>query len=430
MNHLHDYIIIKRGVQEFMGRLIFHVDVNSAFLSWEAAKRVANGQDDIRLIPSAIGGDREKRTGVVLAKSIPAKKFNIKTGEPVALALRKCPDLFLAKPDFGLYEKSSKAFMDICKKYAPIVEKYSIDECFLDMSGTQQIYPDYMTIATRINNDIRNSLGFTVNIGIGSNKLLAKMASDFEKPDKIHTLFVKEIDKKLWHLPVRELFSIGHATSECLRKGNITTIGELAKSDVRRIQALVGDKHGKQIYEYANGIDDSIVIGTPENPKGYSNSITLAEDVKTLDAAHRVLLALSDSVASRMRADGVKAFCVAITIRGNDFKDKSRQKKLLEPTDITSEIFDVSGKLFSELWDKRTPLRLMGIYLSDLSRENYVQQSFFTNQEKVREEKLDKTIDTIRKKYGVDTITRGSLYQFNTKVGKKYKAQLENEKEK
>ena len=168
-----------------MERLIFHVDVNSAFLSWEATRRVSQGEPDIRLIPSAIGGDREKRTGVILAKSIPAKKYGIKTGEPVAMALRKCPDLFLARPDFKLYEQSSKAFMDICREIAPVVEKVSIDECFLDMTGTHRIYPDPVAIAHTIRNRIRSELGFTVNVGIGNCKLLAKMASDCEKPDKV-----------------------------------------------------------------------------------------------------------------------------------------------------------------------------------------------------------------------------------------------------
>lgn len=413
-----------------MDRLIFHVDVNSAFLSWEAARRVNKGEDDIRLIPSAIGGDREKRTGVILAKSIPAKKYNIKTGEPVAMALRKCPDLFLAKPDFSLYEKSSKAFMDICRKYSPIVQQYSIDECFLDMSGTQHVYPDFLEVATKIKNDIRDNLGFTVNIGIGPNKLLAKMASDFDKPDKIHTLFLDEIKDVLWPLPARELFLVGNATSERLRKGYITTIGELAKTDQRRIQALVGVKLGIQIHEYANGIDDTPVLDKPEAPKGYSNSITLEEDVKTSEAANRILLALSDSVVSRMRVDKVKAFCISVTIRGNDFKDKSRQKKLPEPTDITTEIFEIAKKLFSEVWDNKTPLRLLGISLTDLSEESYIQQSFLHDQDKIREEKLDKTIDGIRKKFGMDTITRGSLYQSDTNVGKKYKAKFENENEK
>ena len=180
-----------------MARLIFHIDVNSAFLSWEAARRVSLGEEDIRLIPSAIGGDRDKRTGVILAKSIPAKKYGIKTGEPVAMALRKCPDLFLARPDFRLYEGSSKAFMDICREYAPVVEKYSIDECFLDMSGTHKIYPNPVAIAHTIKDKIRDTLGFTVNVGIGDCKILAKMASDFEKPDKVHTLYHHEIPQKM-----------------------------------------------------------------------------------------------------------------------------------------------------------------------------------------------------------------------------------------
>lgn len=390
-----------------MDRLIFHVDVNSAFLSWEAAKRVNNGEGDIRLIPSAIGGDREKRTGVILAKSIPAKKFNVKTGEPVALALRKCPELFLAKPDFTLYESSSKAFIEICKEYAPVVEKYSIDECFLDMTGTQHIYSDFLELANKIKNEIRERLGFTVNIGIGPNKILAKMASDFEKPDKIHTLFRDEIKTKLWPLPVRELFSVGQATSERLHKGYIKTIGDLANADIDRVKALVGVKQGQQIHAFANGIDNTLVLEHQEDCKSYSNSITLEEDIITFDSASRVFHILADSVASRMRADGVKAYCVSITIRGNDFRDRSRQRKLGEATDITTQIYELAKTLFQGLWDKKTPLRLLGLSLSDLSRESYVQQTFFTDEVNLREEKLDRAIDGIRKKFGVDTVTRG-----------------------
>lgn len=197
-----------------MERLIFHVDVNSAYLSWEAARRVTAGEEDLRLLPSAISGDPGNRTGVILAKSIPAKKYGVRTGEPVAMALRKCPHLVLARPDFRLYEKNSRAFMAICARYAPVVEKFSIDECFLDMSGTQALYPDPIQIAHTMKDKIREELGFAVNIGISRNKLLAKMASDFEKPDKVHTLFPEDISTKLWPLPVRELFSVGGATAD------------------------------------------------------------------------------------------------------------------------------------------------------------------------------------------------------------------------
>lgn len=411
-----------------MKRLIFHIDVNSAFLSWEAARRVSQGEDDIRKIPSAIGGDREKRTGVILAKSIPAKKYGIKTGEPVAMALRKCPDLFLARPDFRLYEQSSKAFMDIVRSYAPVVEKYSIDECFADFSGTQNVYPDPIALAHTIKDRIRDELSFTVNVGIGDCKLLAKMASDFEKPDKVHTLFLSEIQVKMWPLPVRELFAVGASTAEKLEKARIRTIGDLANTDLSRVQKLVGMKLGQQIHDYANGIDPSPVLVAPEEAKGYSISTTLEEDVVTAEQAHAVLLALSDSVTARMRADGVKAYCVAVSIRSNDFKTRSHQKKLADPTDISREVYQLSKQLFSELWDGHTPLRLLGVSLTDITHEDSAQLSLFSDEARERARRLDKATDAINGKYGAATIVRGSSVQSNLDVGKKYRAQMELKK--
>ena len=408
-----------------MSRLVFHIDVNSAYLSWEAARRVAAGEADLRLIPSAIGGDREKRTGVILAKSIPAKKFGIRTGEPVAMALRKCPDLVLARPDFRLYEQSSKAFMDICREYAPVVEKYSIDECFLDMSGTHRIYPDPVAIAHTIKDKIRDTLGFTVNVGIGENKILAKMASDFEKPDKVHTLYLHEIPKKLWPLPVRELFPVGASTAEKLEKARIRTIGELAHAPLPFVQKIVGMKLGKQLHDYANGIDNSPVLAEPEAAKGYSISTTLEEDVVKAEQAHRVLLALTDSVTARMRADGFKAYCVAVSIRSNDFKTRSHQRKLHDPTDISSEVYALCKQLFAELWDGHTPLRLIGVALTDLTKEEPAQISLFPDEKKERSRKLDQAYDAIHKKFGATAIQRGSSLQSNLKVGKKYQAQME-----
>ena len=408
-----------------MARLVFHIDVNSAYLSWEAARRVAAGEADLRLIPSAIGGDREKRTGVILAKSIPAKKFGVRTGEPVAMALRKCPDLVLARPDFRLYEQSSKAFMDICREYAPVVEKYSIDECFLDMSGTHRIYPNPLAIAHTIKDKIRDTLGFTVNVGIGENKLLAKMASDFEKPDKVHTLYLHEIPQKLWPLPVRELFTVGASTAETLEKARIRTIGDLAHAPLPFVQKIVGMKLGKQLHDYANGIDNSPVLAEPEAAKGYSISTTLEEDVVKEEQAHRVLLALTDSVTARMRADGFKAYCVAVSIRSNDFKTRSHQRKLHDPTDISSEVYALCKQLFAELWDGHTPLRLIGVALTDLTKEEPAQISLFPNEKKERSRKLDQAYDAIHKKFGATAIQRGSSLQSNLKVGKKYQAQME-----
>lgn len=411
-----------------MKQLVFHIDVNSAFLSWEATRRVKNGEEDLRLIPSAVGGDREKRTGVILAKSIPAKAYGIKTGEPVASALRKCPSLVIARPDFRLYEACSRAFMDICRAYAPVVEKYSIDECFLDMSGTERVYPDPIATAHEIKDRIKAELGFTVNVGIGPNKLLAKMASDFEKPDRVHTLFAEEIPTKLWPLPVRDLFTVGHATAERLERATIKTVGALAAAYPKWLRDYLGEKQGEHLHRYANGIDDSPVLAEPERAKGYSNSITLEEDVVNETEAHKILLALADSVTSRMRADGARAYCVSVTIRGNDFRDKSHQRRLDTATDITDEVYLTAKRLFAELWDRRTPLRLMGLAMTSLATEGEEQMSLFPDEKKERARKIDRAVDSIRGKFGSGTILRGTTVGADGRIGRKHKAQIEQKK--
>ena len=410
-------------------RLIFHVDVNSAYLSWEAARRVAEGGEDLRRIPAAISGDPENRTGVTLAKSIPAKKYHVRTGEPVAAALRKCPGLVLVRPDFRLYEKNSRAFMEICRRYAPVVEKFSIDECFLDMSGTGRLYPDPVAIARTIKEEIRGELGFTVNVGISRNKLLAKMASDFEKPDKVHTLFPEEIAAKLWPMPVRALFSVGRATADKLERSGIRTIGDLAALELPRLQALLGKKPGLQLHEYANGVDSSPVLAEPEEVKGYSVSTTLAEDVTGVEHAQAILLELADSVTARMRADHARAGCISVTVRSRDFKNRSHQRTLEEATDVTKEVYEVSKALLAELWKSRVPLRLIGISLTQIAREEAVQTTLFFDEGKEKARKLDEALDSIRGRFGMDTVKRGAVFQTSLGVGKKYRAQMENRKE-
>jgi DNA polymerase-4 len=411
-----------------MERLIFHVDVNSAYLSWEAVRRVSEGGEDLRLVPAAIGGDPEKRTGVVLAKSIPAKKLGVKTGEPLSVALRKCPNLILARPDFRLYEKNSKAFMDICRSYAPVVEKASIDECFCDFSGTGYLYPDPIATAHELKDRIRDTLGFTVNVGISRNKLLAKMASDFEKPDKVHTLFPEEIQKKMWPLPVGDLFTVGGNTAAKLRRLRINTIGDLARTPLDTLQSQLGSKLGQQLHNFSNGIDDSPVLAEPEEAKGYSISTTMEEDVTETDAAKRILLALADSVTARMRADGAHASCIAVTIRSNDFRNKSHQRQLDLPTDVTSEVYEIAAALFAELWDRQTPLRLLGLSLTNLVREEEAQMSLFNDGSREKARKLDRAVDAIRGKYGSEVIGRGSAMETSARIGRRYKAQMDPEK--
>ncbi len=402
-------------------RLIFHVDVNSAFLSWEAARRVRLGESDLRLIPSCVGGDPDKRTSIVTAKSIPAKAYGINTGEPISMALRKCPNLVVVQSDFRLYEECSKAFKDICRKYAPVVEEFSIDECFLDMTGTGKIYPDPIKTAYDIKNEIRDTLGFTVNVGIGANKLLAKMASDFQKPDKVHTLLnQEEVEMKMWPLPIGDLFGVGKASTKRLMDAGIKTIGELAKADISFVKLLVGDKSGEHIYDLANGIDESPVTSEEREAKSYSVVTTVEENITSYEVANRILLTLADSVATRMRREGAKAYCVSVKIRTNEFKNQSHQLNFPEATDVTEEIYDTSKKLFLDLWDGKTPLRLMGIALSNITKGEDEQLSLFVDEEKEKQKKVDATMDSIRSKYGMSKIMRGSVMKNSMNVGRKF----------
>ena len=410
-------------------RLIFHVDVNSAFLSWEAARRVKEGLPDLREIPSCIGGDPKSRLGIVVAKSIPAKKYGVTTGEPVALALRKCPDLVCVPGDFALFDRCSRAFKKICASYAPVMESFSIDEVFLDMSGTHLIYPVPVAVAHEIKDKIRDELGFTVNVGIGTNKLLAKMASDFEKPDKVHTLFPSELPEKMWPLPVRDLLFLGKASEQKLLRAGIKTIGDMSKSDEAEIRQLLGDKNGRQLYRYANGIDDSPVRSEREEAKGYSAETTVEEDIVTYEQALSLLLAQCDVVAARMRRDGKKCSCVAVTYRTLDFKTRSHQKNFEDPTDVTEEIFAQVKKLLYECW-KCEPLRLIGVALTDLTSDEFRQMSLFENTEdREKQKKVDETIDDIRRRFGNGMIVRGSTISTAGKVARKARAQLDRDLE-
>ena len=409
-----------------MERLIFHVDVNSAFLSWEAAKRIKQGLPDLREIPSCVGGDPKKRTGIVVAKSIPAKKYGIITGEPMSSALRKCPDLVCVHSDFALYQRCSKAFKSICASYAPVMESFSIDEVFLDMTGTRLVYPDPVATAHEIKDKIREELGFTVNVGISVNKLLAKMASDFEKPDKVHTLYPDEIPQKMWPLPVRDLLFLGAASEKALGRAGIHTIGDMAHRSEKEIQTILGEKAGHQLYRYANGLDDSPVRAEREEAKGFSVETTFEDDIETMEQALPILLSQCDIVASRMRREGKKCTCVAVSFRMLDFRNKSHQRKLENPTDVTEEIFQNVKILFRESW-KGQPLRLIGVALTGLTEDEYEQMSLFEDPSvKEKQRKMDEALDSIRRKFGNDKITRASIMKTSEKIGRKARAQIED----
>ena len=376
---------------------IFHIDVNSAYLSWTAIKYLKKGADeDLRDIPCIIGGDRESRHGVVLAKSIPAKRFGIRTGEPVVNALKKCPDLRMERPDHKLYARYSRQMMNLLKDYTPDIEQLSIDECFLDFTGIAYRFSDPIEGAFDIKNRIRDELGFTVNIGISTNKLLAKMASDFEKPDRVHTLFPKEMPEKMWPLPVSELYMAGRSSVEVLRKLEIRTIGELAKADPNFL-SLHLKSHGRTLWEFANGIGDDIVRSEAEEAKGIGNSITLSRDAETAEEARKVLLSLSESVGRRLRKAQKKAGMVSVEIRYANFRNVSHQAILDTPSQADSVIYKAACRLFGELWSGE-PIRLLGIRTAKLHEEDVpLQMNLFDYMEEKKKDEKHQKLDQGKK---------------------------------
>ena len=407
-----------------MDNLIFHIDVNSAFLSWEAVYRlhIRGEKMDLRDIPSAVAGDVKKRHGIILARSTPAKRFGVRTGDTINDALKLCPDLVMVDPHYDLYESCSEAFMEILREFSPCVEQYSVDEAFCDMTGTVGLYGSAVVAATLMKDKIFNELGFTVNVGVSTNKILAKMASDFKKPNLVHTLFPEEIESKMWKLPVEELFFVGHATKRKLHNLGIRTIGELARTDLDILRSHL-KKHGEVIYSFANGIDMSVVVDEAPPNKGYGNSTTIAFDVDDGSTAKMVLLSLAEKVCTRLRADSAMARVVAVSIVDTYFRYSSHQMQLFSPSDITNEIHRASCKLFDQLWDG-SPIRQLGIHTSKIVRGNTEKQiNLFDMNRYEKQAKLDIAVDTIREKYGDDSIIRaifldGPVYHMSGGVSK------------
>ncbi len=357
-------------------RVIFHIDVNSAFLSWSAVQMVLEGRPDIRLIPSVVSGDPSDRRSIVTAASIPAKRLGIKTAEPITMAIRKCPDLVIVRSDREWYKKCSAEFISVCRSYSPVLQQFSIDECFMDM--TYRLYGrNPVEVAARLKDEIRSKLGFTVNVGIGSNKLLAKMASDFEKPDKVHTLWIEEVPQKMWPLKVRNLLWVGNKTEERLTAYGISTIGELAALNPGVLTGLVGQKFSKQLHDNANGIDDSPVETEMPEAKSYSSERTFPNDISTLKEIDKALFNVACIVAHRIRKDNFRASCISMFIKYRNFTVVQKQRQTAQPTDITAIILKEARKMLSDIWDGKTPIRQVGIGLSKLTHENAFQMSLF-----------------------------------------------------
>ena len=383
-----------------MERIIMHIDVNNAFLSWTAVDLLKRGYKlDIRNEYSVIGGAELKRRGIVLAKSIPAKKMGIVTAETLYSARKKCPNLKVYKPNRELYDKMSQMLFNLIKKYTNDIEILSIDECFIDYSKIKNLYGDEIIFAKKLKNEIYNTLGFTVNIGIANNKLCAKMASDFTKPNKIHTLYNNEIKQKMWPLPIYDLYGIGKKSSEKLINLNIKTIKDLANAKREMIYPYFKNQTN-YIINIANGIDNSEVISERQEAKCISITNTLLYDYDDILEINKEIKKISESLSKNLKEQFKYTSRIAIIIKDKYFKTISHQVKLTNPTNNSNEIFEISKKLFKEYWDE-TPIRLIGIRLDLLSNTKDYQISLFENIEnKEKDEKIEKVLDELLKKYG------------------------------
>lgn len=360
-------------------RVVFHIDVNSAFVSWSAVKILAEGGPDIRLVPSVVSGDPEDRRSIVSAKSIPCKKFGINTAEPVSMAIRKCPNLVIVRGDWEWYKKCSLNFISICRTYSPILEQFSVDECFIEMTDRLN-GRDPVTVANNLREEIKARLGFTVNVGVGSNKLLAKMASDFEKPDKVHTLWSEEIEQKLWPLPVGDLLWVGRKTRERLTAYGVKTIRDLANLPMAALNRVVGQKFAQQMHDNANGIDNSPVSTEEAEAKSYSAERTFRQDITDPKALDRELFNVACEVAHRIRRDEFYASGVTVFVKTKDFEVHSKQCSLSQPTDVTALLLNEGRRLVPIVWDGVTPLRQVGFGVFKLTHETGLQLSLFEDE--------------------------------------------------
>ncbi len=395
-----------------------HIDVNNAFLSWTAIDLINKGSKyDIRDSFAVIGGDESRRHGIVLAKSPKAKKLGIKTADTLYSARKKCPVLKIYPPNYEWYSYMSNSLFNLISKYTPDIEVISIDECFIDYGKVKKLYGDPLKFAIKLKDEVKEKLGFTVNIGIANNKFCAKMASDFEKPNKVHTLFWDEVETKLWLLPVDELYGVGKSSSLKLHSLNIHTAYDLAHTDVNTLYKYFKNQ-SQRLINIANGVDDNPIVVTRDDPKGISNSTTLEKDYINKNEIYNVLRVIANNVAISLRKQKKYAYVVAIIVKDKFFKSYSHQRKLKNPTNITNEIFEVSKQLFEEVWNKE-PIRLIGIRLDNLTEQNNYQVSLFEDLEEVKkDETLDITIDSINQKYGKQIINKATIKNINVK--KKY----------
>lgn len=366
--------------------------------SWSAVKLCMQGKPDIRLVPSVVSGDPNDRRSIITAASIPAKKLGIKVPIPVSMALRMCPSLVIVRGDWEWYKQCSDGFIAICRSYSPVLQQFSIDECFIDMS-LRCTRENAVAVATQLKDQVKSQLGFTVNVGIGSNKLLAKMASDFEKPDKVHTLWSEEVESKMWPLPVRDLLWVGKKTEERLTAYGIKTIGQLAAIGMGSLTRLVGQNFAVQLHENANGRDDSPVETEVAEAKSYSAERTFPKDLVAPKDIDKALFNVACIVAHRIRRDDFRASCVSMFVKYKDFSVAQKQTTLEQPSDVTAIILNAARKMLTDVWDGITPIRQVGLGVSRLTHESAMQMSLFEDPKMEYYREWDRQFDEDRAQY-------------------------------
>jgi DNA polymerase-4 len=382
--------------------------MNAFFISCEMSRN-----PELKGRPAAVAGDPKSRTGIILAANYDARAFGVKTTMLVHEAKRLCPRLVLVPPTHGLYDRKSREVMEILSRYAPILQQNSIDEAWLDLTGCEALFGKPDQIARRIMDDIRNELDLWCSIGISENKFLAKMGSELKKPLGITELWEKDVPTKLWPLKVREMYGIGKQTEKRLNELGILTIGDIAATDIKVLRSNFG-KYGDELLRLSNGRDDSPVTPVPKHEsRSISRSTTLARNITELEGARAVLLRLAEEVGEEARRYDFKGKTVSIVIRYDDFKTITRQKAVT-PTFLTMDIYRTGSALLEEHWDRRRPIRLLGIGLGNIEEEAPEQISIFDLSEELpdaskREEKLERAMDSIRSRFGSEKLKRAKL---------------------
>lgn len=397
-----------------MSRLIFLVDMNAFFISCEMARN-----PELKGKPAAVAGDPKQRSGIILAANYEARKYKVKTTMVLHEARKLCPELVLVPPDHEYYEKQSKAVMDILARYTPVIQQNSIDEAWMDLTGCEKLFGSPQDIARNIMDVISKELDLWCSIGISENKFLAKMGSELKKPRGITELYVRDIEEKLWPLPIREMYGIGRQTEQKLMDYAIYKIGDIANCKLEFLKSNFG-KYGEELHKLANGIDNSPVVPNPMyDSKSISRSTTLPFDTNDISYIRNIMLSLAEEVGYEARKYGYKGKTIAITIKYDDFSVITRQHTV-SPTYLTKDIYNTALKLYEGNKGRNKLIRLLGVGLSNFEDNDAEQMSIFDlidNNNGVRkEETIEKTIDKIRERFGNKKIVRGSMLKNDKKM--------------